>query len=330
MATVCIGLPTRNRPAYVKHALDSILNQTFRDFRVIVSDDASEPRAAREVEDHVRDLKDPRVSYRYHLQNLKEYHHGRALFAMCSEDYFAILHDDDLWDPPFLERCVDILMRDESVACVTANQYIIDETGRRQADATVEYQHWMGRDRHGEGRLPILEPLLSYSFLALSSTVFRTAALTRSSLVDPGYEGNGIFDLNVFLRLGERGEQVYYIPDALAAYRIHQARLTVTEYGRGFNPNLLKNFTGILEARRFSGTAERERRRHLSAAYHNYAIVCYLRHDIKGMYRYVIKSLQTGPWRWQNWAYAVFAVVPWLIKPVFKSRVPLSSEGSNT
>ena len=319
MATVRIGIPTRDRPVYVAETLASVLGQTFRDLRVTVSDDASERTAARRVEQGVAAANDPRASYCYHERNLQEYDHGRFLFDQCAgEEFFAIVHDDDRWEPTFLERCLAVLAADPALACVTANQYVIDASGARRAEMTEAYERRMGRRRYPEGRVRILEPLLKDSLFGLSSTVFRAVALRRSGLVDPEFHGNAIFDINLFLRLGERDEIAYYLPEPLAAYRIHDDRLTITEERGGFNPRLLETFMALLEKRRFSGVAERERRRLLSAVYHNYAIVRYLALDRTGLYRYLAKCLRTSPGRWKNWAYILFAIFPFLIKPVFR------------
>ncbi|MBP1688283.1 MAG: hypothetical protein H6Q33_4426 [Deltaproteobacteria bacterium] len=323
MARICICIPTHNRAAYVQQALASVLAQTAQDFRVLVSDDASERESAAAVEAHVRAVGDPRVSYCYHAHNLREYDHGRFLFSQCSEEFFAILHDDDRWEPTFLQRCLAVLSHDSSLACVTTNQYVIDASGARNAPMTAAYQKRMGRDRYPEGRLRVLGPLLKDSLFALSSTVFRTSALQRSGLVDAECHGNAVFDINLFLRLGEHNANAYYLPEPLAAYRIHDCRLTTSEERGGFNPRLLETLMVVLEKRRFSGRPETERRRQLSAVYHNYAIICYLRHDIPGMYRYLRKCMLTSPGRWRNWLYLTFAVFPCLIKPVFGSRVDL-------
>ena len=320
MATVGIGVPTRNRATYVTETIASVQAQTFRDFRVLVSDDASEPATARHVAELVRSLNDPRVSHVYHKQNLQEYDHGRFLFDRGADEFFAILHDDDRWEATFLERCVAILVADPSLACVTTDQYVIDGSGAPRGEMTAAYRRRMGRDRHPEGRLRILEPLLRDSLFGLSSTVFRTAALRRSSLVDPDCHGNAAFDINLFLRLGERDEVGYYLPEQLAAYRIHDDRLSVTEEREGFNPRLLETLMTVLEKRRFSGTAERERRRHLSAVYHNYAILCHVRRDQRGLYRYMWKCIATSPRQWKNWGYLTLAALPFLIKPVFRLR----------
>jgi hypothetical protein len=144
---------------------------------VVVSDDASDNTAAKEVENYVYNLKDPTVSYYYHKDNLMEFEHNRFLFRQCSEEFLAILHDDDLWESRFLERCIHILSHDESLAYITTGQYVIDENGNRQLEMTKQYWKWTGRSCYAEGPLAILEPLLSHGFFTLSSTVFRTAAL---------------------------------------------------------------------------------------------------------------------------------------------------------
>jgi glycosyltransferase involved in cell wall biosynthesis len=320
MAKVCVCIPTRNRPNYVQQALASVLVQTASDLRVLVSDDASNPEAAAAVRTYVAGLADRRVGYHYHADNLREFDHGRFLFRQCGEEFFAILHDDDRWEPAFLERCLAVLSADPSVACVTTDQYVIDASGAYDAATTAAYRARMGRTRYPEGRLPILEPLLTHSVFALSCTVFRTAALQRSGLVDPDGQGNAVFDINLFLRLGERAERAYYLPESLAGYRIHGDRLTVTEERGGLNARLLETFMTILERRRFSGRAEKERRRHLSAAYHNYAVLCYLRRDRAGMYGYLFKCLRTRPGRWQSWGYLVLGTFPFLLRPLLALR----------
>lgn len=323
MAKVCIGIPTRNRPHYVKAALQSVLAQTFGDFRIIVSDDASERTASAAVKEHIHEFNDPRIAYDYHLNNLKEFSHGRFLFAQCTEEFFTILHDDDMWEPSFLERAIAILINDDSLACVTTNQFIIDQSGNQPLGLTQKYRRRTGKDSYPEGRLHILEPFLTHGFFTLSSTVFRTAALIRSSLVDPEYEGNFNFDINLFLRLGERNEVAYYLPEPLAAYRIHPSTISAT-WATGLNASVVETFMSMLEKRRFTGKAEQERKRNLSSAYHNYAIIFYFRKDIRGMYRYLGKCIRENPRSWKNWGYCVLILFfPFLIPPIFKKRVIL-------
>ena len=77
MARVFIGIPTLNRPLYVRDAIRSVVGQSFADFRVIVSDNVSEPEASASVERFVRELADPRFTFHRQPRDVGEYGQGR-------------------------------------------------------------------------------------------------------------------------------------------------------------------------------------------------------------------------------------------------------------
>ena len=63
MARVFVGIPTLNRPQWVQDAVNSVCAQTLDDFRLVVSDNASDGDAPDVVADFVRKLADPRVRF---------------------------------------------------------------------------------------------------------------------------------------------------------------------------------------------------------------------------------------------------------------------------
>lgn len=323
MALVCICIPTRNRAGYVRQAIQSVLRQTYSDFRLLVSDDASGAETAAAVRAYVTSLSDPRVSYCYHDGNLREFAHGRFLIRQCNEEFFSILHDDDIWEDTFLERCIDVLVNNESLAVAFSNEHIIDAEDSIQTAMTRQWWNALGRDRYSEGRLPMLEPFLFYEFFLLSATVFRTSVLKNCSLLTATYQGNSGFDVDVFFALAERNHVAYYIREPLLRRRVHAGSLTAM-WDTGFNREVLENLMAIFERRTFAGKLERQRKKRLSSLYHNYAIMCYFSNDFRRMYRYLAKCLCANPWRWKNWAYAILGFLfPFFIKPVFRSRVIL-------
>jgi glycosyltransferase involved in cell wall biosynthesis len=323
MAKVLVGIPTRNRPQYVPDAIRSVLNQTLRDVRVVVSDNASPESMSESVQSFIQQLGDPRVSYHYQPVDIKEYGQGRFLFKQCAEEYFAILHDDDVFEPNYLEVMVEILDRNPSLAFAVANPYIFDAEGRRRPDLTQQYLKDHGRGRYPEGKIEILVPLFSYGHFPISGTLFRASALRESSLVDPDCSGNYPFELNVFIRLGELGKMAYYHPKELIGFRFHERSLRSTE-ATGFKKGMVETIIKILEKRRFSGLAERKRKRTLAYNCRNYAIICFVGQDPRACFRYLARALRLNPLSWKNWAYAALAVVcPFMVKPLFRSRVTL-------
>ena len=65
MPKVSVIIPTRNRAAFLQAAIQSVLNQTFQDFEIIVVDDASQDQTA-EV---IRSFTGPRIRYIRHETN---------------------------------------------------------------------------------------------------------------------------------------------------------------------------------------------------------------------------------------------------------------------
>jgi glycosyltransferase involved in cell wall biosynthesis len=59
--TVSVGLAVYNGENYLSEAIDSILNQTFTDFELIISDNASTDRTAKICQDYAS--RDPRIRY---------------------------------------------------------------------------------------------------------------------------------------------------------------------------------------------------------------------------------------------------------------------------
>jgi glycosyltransferase involved in cell wall biosynthesis len=323
MAKVLVGIPTRNRPKYAPEAIQSVLNQTLRDIRVVVSDDASEQSASETVQSFIQQLGDPRVSYHHHPVSIKEYGQGRFLFKECVEEYFAIFHDDDVLDPKYLEVMVDILDRNPSVAFAVADPYVFDAEGRRRPDLTQQYFKDHGRGRYPEGKIEILVPLFSYGLFPISGTLFRASALRESSLVDPDCDGNFPFEFNVFIRLGELGKMAYYYPRELIGFRFHERSLRSTEV-TGFTKGMVETIIKILERRKFSGLAERLRKKTLAYNCRNYAMICFVAQDRRTSFRFLARALRLNPLSWRNWVYAALAAFcPFMIKPLFGPRAAL-------
>lgn len=125
---VSVCLPTYNRAGYLAQCLAGILAQTFRDFEVIVSDNCSTDATA-EV---VGAFNDPRIRYVRNARNIGVFPNMNQCLDLARGQYICILHDDDLYEPRFLEREVAMLDRYPSAAFVHCATYEIDGEGRRR------------------------------------------------------------------------------------------------------------------------------------------------------------------------------------------------------
>lgn len=123
-----IGLPVHNGERYLRQALESILGQTFSDFELLIGDNASTDATEVICKEFVE--RDDRVRYFRHAENLGAAPNWNSLFEMARAKYFKWMACDDLYDPRFLERCVEALDADPDVVLAFSRVNRIDEHGR--------------------------------------------------------------------------------------------------------------------------------------------------------------------------------------------------------
>lgn len=124
---VSIGLPVYNGENFLAETLDSLLAQTFTDFELIISDNASTDRTEEICKAYA--AKDKRVRYYRNDKNLGAARNYNRVFELSTGEYFKWSAHDDLCAPHFLERCVEVLDQDDSVVLCYTRTRAIDENG---------------------------------------------------------------------------------------------------------------------------------------------------------------------------------------------------------
>lgn len=122
-----IGMPVYNGEKHLKKAVDTILNQTFTDFELIICDNASTDRTREMCEAYAE--QDPRVLYVRNPENIGPWRNYNRTVELARGEYFAWAAADDEHAPTFFEKCVAILDRDPGVILATSNTLLIDEAG---------------------------------------------------------------------------------------------------------------------------------------------------------------------------------------------------------
>lgn len=124
---VSIGMPVYNGDKFLEETLDSILAQTFQDFELIISDNASTDRTEQICQAYM--AKDHRIRYYRNEKNLGAAWNYNRVFELSVGKYFKWAAADDLCAPKFLHLCVDILDRYPQVVVCYSKTKIINEYG---------------------------------------------------------------------------------------------------------------------------------------------------------------------------------------------------------
>ena len=110
---ISIGLPVYNGEKHIQETLDSLTRQSFKNFEIVICDNASTDKTEEICRKYVE--KDPRIKYHQNSTNLGPAKNYNLVFERSQGKYFKWASYDDLYRPNYLEKCVDILEKDDSI-----------------------------------------------------------------------------------------------------------------------------------------------------------------------------------------------------------------------
>ncbi|MBN1974464.1 MAG: glycosyltransferase family 2 protein [Sedimentisphaerales bacterium] len=125
---VSIGIPTYNRPLGLKHTLECITSQTYRQLEIIVSDNCSPDK---QVEKIAREFasNDPRIKYHVQDKNMGASQNFKFVLEQATGKYFMWAADDDYWDQKFIQTGIEALLADNFYQAWFCSVEQIDEQG---------------------------------------------------------------------------------------------------------------------------------------------------------------------------------------------------------
>lgn len=127
MTFVTIGLPVFNGQRFLRPCLDSLLAQSFDDFELIISDNASTDGTPEIIAEYA--ARDPRIRFERSLKNEgAAWNHGRVL-GLARGPYFKWLGADDICHPDFLQRCIAALEETPEAVLAFPRSEVIDDAG---------------------------------------------------------------------------------------------------------------------------------------------------------------------------------------------------------
>ena len=209
MAEFSVIIPCYNQGMYLKEAIDSVLNQTFQDFEIIVVNDASTDEETKRVFSEFDVPKAHVISFE---ENQGPSAARNAAIKEAEGKYILPLDADNKIGPTYLEKAFEILEKNTSVGIVYCKAELF------------------GKER-GEWDLKpySLKEVLNCNCIFVSA-VFRKSDWAAVG----GFNGNMIYSLedwDFWLSLIEKGVEVYQIPEFLFFYRKHSVSRSVLALG---------------------------------------------------------------------------------------------------
>jgi len=219
---ISVCLPTYNRVGYAKEAIKSVINQTFGDFELIVSDDAS----TEDVESMVQSFDDRRIKCFRQEINLGFIKNWNFCLINSSGKYIKIMGDDDVLLPNCLEESIRILEKEEFVGMVCSDYWTIDGNGNfiNNHQFNDESFRIFKKNKIEMGKKFIKEYLLGRRRVGLPSAILFKKDLLK--IVGNFDESAGPpADIDLWLRILQISD-FYYIDEKLLKMRWHKDNLS--------------------------------------------------------------------------------------------------------
>ena len=209
---ITVLMTVYNGAAYLRHSIESVLCQTFKNFEFLIIDDYSRDDSLAIIKSY----KDSRIVVHSNPENKGQSGSLNIGLRLAKADYVARLDADDLAFPRWLEKQLSGFKKNAHFAAISAQAAVIDARGR--AVKTL--------------RSPLTcEKVIVRSLI--SSPINHVGSLMRKNVILKygGYDESFKIasDYKLWSRLIQNGEKIISAPDVLVAIRVHENSLSAVE-----------------------------------------------------------------------------------------------------
>jgi len=235
---VSVIMAAYNTQGFVSTALDSVFAQTYPDFQIIVTDDASTDGTA----EILKSYKDSRlIVLRNEARRGAAFSRNRAMEEATGE-YLAVLDADDFWAPEKLEAQVEFMHEHPNAAGVGSYVYETDQTGKRIRAV----------------RFPVYPGQIRCSTFFRCTIVHSSVMLRRSFMSDNDLQYNETFpgshDFELWSRAVFAGD-FHHIPRYLTYYRRNPGQISEDVSGTQ-KAHAIKVYRNLLQIMGFEPTQQ--------------------------------------------------------------------------
>lgn len=222
---VTIGLPVYNGANYIREAIDSVLNQTYKNFELIISDNGSTDDTEKICREYA--AKDSRIRYVRHNENRGGYFN----YGYCVEEaeglYFNWIAHDDVLEKDFLAETATYLSLHPKCVLVSGDFHLTNENGIENGkvilDKTREELPWKKRCRE-VFKYPSSSRIYFLMYGLMKSEMIKKVHPTIYKISD--IRGS---EMPMLCRIAAVGE-IVSIPKILRKFRIYDESCSKSEW----------------------------------------------------------------------------------------------------
>lgn len=211
---ISVIIPTYNCGRYIKRAVDSIMQQTFNNFEIIIVDDGSDDNTKEMLADSL--VKNNKIKYIFQINQGHAIARNRGVKEARGE-FIAFLDADDYWDPRKLEKQLEVFNKNPAIDLVHSNVYVFnegEENKPRLPGISIDYNKFT-QDKLYK-KLLFFQIDVRIQTIMLRKSIFEKIGDFDENLTRLGCEDRE-FNLRVFKEC-----KTYFINDYLAYYMLRK------------------------------------------------------------------------------------------------------------
>ena len=220
--TVSVIIPNYNHSKYLKQRIESILNQTYTDYELIILDDCSTDNSRDIIHDFK--TKSPGIRTYYNESNsgnvFEQWNYG---VSKSKGEYIWIAESDDYAESDFLEKTVNVLNQHQNTGLVFSDSIIINEEKGKEYLAS-ERRAMFSNERltkmfnNSNDNRKSISVFFENPIVNVSSVLFRKSAYVEAGGADilMRFCGDWLLYIKIFLL-----SYIRYIPVPLNNFRLH-------------------------------------------------------------------------------------------------------------
>ena len=200
---ISVIIPVYNGERYIKEAIDSVLNQTYENYEIIVINDGSTDNTIKILKNYVNKI-------RWKNQENKGVVSAKnSGIKIAKGEYFAYLDADDVFLPDKLELQIKKLNENPKLGLVFCEYYYMDKNGKI---------------------IKLIKPtkkikLIQDNFIPTSGVICKKSCLEKIGIFE--YDVGSDYDWDLWLRISEQFP-ISYVNKPLLKYRIHSSNISRT------------------------------------------------------------------------------------------------------
>ncbi|RYE37014.1 MAG: glycosyltransferase family 2 protein [Sphingobacteriaceae bacterium] len=221
---VSVIIPNYNHAAFLTQRIDSVLNQTYSNFEIIILDDCSVDDSKKIIESYRNERRLKQIIYN-NTNSGSTFKQWKTGIELSQGKYIWIAESDDLAHPSFLQVLTALLIKNPDCSFVFCDSVTdIDLYCNKAINENTEVEIY-------DGRSFIFQHNIKAKFVNSSSVLFKKSEISNTILadiVDFKYSGDWLF----WTSLALKGNVIRYM-DELNFYRRHPASVSDIAFKNG-------------------------------------------------------------------------------------------------